>query len=143
LEFVGGRSMQPSLNPNESSWRDMVVSNCILKYNVKRGDIVSLRSPIDPSTNLVKRVIALEGDTVQTLVPYYKETVVIPKGKIWVEGDERFHSEDSNHFGPVPLGLVRSKIAFVIWPPSRIGLIKDRTEHIKWRENRVQKVSNM
>ena len=38
-------------------------------------------------------------------------------------GDEPFHSEDTNRFGPVPQGLVDSKLSFIIWPVDRIGPI--------------------
>ena len=44
------------------------------------------RSPIDPKILLVKRIVALEGDTVKTLPPYPDAVVTIPPGHVWVEG---------------------------------------------------------
>jgi inner membrane protease subunit 2 len=38
-------------------------------------------------------------------------------------GDERHHSDDSNLFGPVPVSLINSKLAFIIWPMDRVGPI--------------------
>jgi inner membrane protease subunit 2 len=38
-------------------------------------------------------------------------------------GDERFHSDDSNLFGPVPCGLLNSKLAYILWPTDRMGPI--------------------
>ena len=78
------------------------------------------RSPEDPGRVLIKRIIAMEGDIVQTLPPYPDKEVRIPEGYVWVEGlamqhlsafphltytplqgDEHFLSADSNRFGPV------------------------------------------
>ncbi|THH33666.1 hypothetical protein EUX98_g547 [Antrodiella citrinella] len=83
--------------------------------DVKRGDVVALKSPSDHKL-IVKRIIALPGDTVKTLPPYPDQEVVIPEGR-----DEPFKSEDSNYFGPVPLALMDSKLAFIVYPPSRFG----------------------
>lgn len=33
--------------------------------------------------------------------PYPVKIVTIPEGQVWVEGDEGFHSLDSNSYGPV------------------------------------------
>lgn len=66
------------------------------------------RSPLDPETVAIKRVIALEGDVVKTRKPYPIEIVTVPEGQVWVEGDEGFHSIDSNCYGPVITGPFRS-----------------------------------
>lgn len=48
---------------------------------------------------MTKRIIALPGDTV---LPLRKdEAIPVPAGHAWVEGDEAFHSRDSNSFGTV------------------------------------------
>ena len=50
----------------------------------------------------------------------YKDAFVrVPPGNCWVEGDHHGHSLDSNIFGPVALGLVKSKAKCIVWPPSR------------------------
>ena len=48
------------------------------------------RSPQDPRRILIKRVIAIEGDTIQTLPPYPDAFVTIPNGNVWVEGKQFF-----------------------------------------------------
>jgi len=48
------------------------------------------RSPQDPRRILIKRVIAIEGDTIQTLPPYPDAFVTIPNGHVWVEGKRFF-----------------------------------------------------
>lgn len=125
LKFVSGRSMQPTLNPDDSTWRDIVLFdhfsiNWLQDY--KRGDIVALKSPHEGKL-IVKRIVALPGDTVKTLPPYPDVEVRIPEGHAWVEGDEPFRSEDSNYFGAVPLGLIQSKLSMIVWPLNRIGPI--------------------
>lgn len=50
---------------------------------------------------IVKRVVAVEDDVVQTLPPCSDAEVRVPEGHIWVEGDESFRTLDSNTFGPV------------------------------------------
>jgi signal peptidase I len=71
-----------------------------------RGDVVVLTSPLDPERIAVKRVVGIEGDRVQTrhhpdYPPYPEKWVVVPKGNVWVEGDEGFRGIDSNVYGPV------------------------------------------
>lgn len=81
-----------------------------------------LRSPSDPEKLLAKRVIGVQGDTIIPRDPKYpKEKALIPRNHLWVEGDNQFHSIDSNNFGPVSQGLVVGKVTNVIWPILRFG----------------------
>ncbi|KAF8735040.1 hypothetical protein AX14_002854 [Amanita brunnescens Koide BX004] len=121
---ITGRSMQPTLNPDSSARKDIAVFDRMSMQRwrpCQRGDIVALRSPFDPTRTLVKRIVAMEGDIVKTRPPCPEPEVSVPTGHIWIEGDESFHTEDSNLFGPVPLALVDSRLAFLIWPISRFG----------------------
>ncbi|XP_035746801.1 mitochondrial inner membrane protease subunit 2 isoform X1 [Egretta garzetta] len=145
---VEGASMQPSLNPGGRKASDVVLLNhwSIRNYDVQRGDIVSLvlltfdpstkgeqiggeseetekdvtlaKSPRNPEQKIIKRVIALEGDIIKT-IGYKKKYVKVPHGHIWVEGDHRGHSFDSNAFGPVSLGLLHARATHILWPPQR------------------------
>ncbi|OSD04357.1 LexA/Signal peptidase [Trametes coccinea BRFM310] len=159
VKAVRGRSMQPTLNPDDSTSSDIVLFDSFsIKFlqQYRRGDIVALKSPTD-SKLIVKRIVALPGDTVKTLPPYPDAEVRIPEGHAWVEGDEPFRTEDSNRFGPVPLGLVQSRLACILWPPDRMGALgkpsvvrrdapvgspewrkgKAELEREKWRNSRV------
>lgn len=154
---VQGVSMQPVLNPEFSEaelWKernnwslfplklrrffrsDIVLVNrwLIRNYDLKRGDIVILISPENPDEVLIKRLIAMEGDTVKPLWPYanLEKTLLIPKGHCWVEGDNHAMSLDSNTFGPVPLGLIIAKATHIIWPVSRFCKLES-----KYPEERV------
>ncbi|GEM06282.1 mitochondrial inner membrane protease subunit 2 [Rhodotorula toruloides] len=132
---VSGRSMQPTLNPDSSMLvKDWVVLNRLArvatsvgeKDQFKPGDVVAVKSPTEPYTLLIKRLIALPHTLVRTLPPYPESTVRVPAGHCWIEGDERFHTRDSNTFGPVPLGLIESKVEWIVWPPSRWGRVQSR-----------------
>lgn len=115
---VDGVSMQPALNP--TSEPDYVFLNrwAVRFYEVTRGDVVSLLSPKNPDRKLIKRVVGLEGDIINTL-GYKKPFVRVPEGHCWVEGDHTGHSMDSNLFGPISLALITAKASAIVWPPSR------------------------
>lgn len=131
---ISGMSMTPTFNPGTTTKsKDIVL---VQKYNIKteatsstlnsssiqHGDIIMFRSPMDPERLLTKRVIGVNGDTVQPRKKSYpKKEVKIPRGHFWVEGDNAMHSIDSNEFGPISRGLVVGKVVFVLWPPSRFG----------------------
>lgn len=55
----------------------------------------------------------------------------MPRGHCWVEGDEGFHSRDSNAFGPVsPIVADHRRLADVDSPQIPLGLIDGRLEAI-------------
>ena len=72
--------------------------------------------------------------------------VKVPPGHCWVEGDSEAYSRDSNSYGPVsvppppppvtvialvdvrsqiPLALIDSRVAWIIWPRDRIQRVED------------------
>ncbi|KAL0273300.1 UNVERIFIED_CONTAM: hypothetical protein PYX00_006002 [Menopon gallinae] len=102
-----GNSMEPTMKDN-----DIILLNKRNKYSPQRGDIVIIRSPNDPMKLLCKRVIHLPGDMVSR--QGYRGT--LPQGKIWLEGDNYEHSNDSRVFGPVPKGLIIGKVTRTLWP---------------------------
>jgi len=124
VKTISGRSMQPTLNPEPLIWRDIALFerwSIQTGMKVQRGDVVALRSPTDPKDLLVKRVVAIAGDVVQTLKTYPSPEVAVTEGQVWVEGDEGFHTTDSNQWGPIPSALIDSKLVFVLWPWTRYG----------------------
>jgi mitochondrial inner membrane protease subunit 2 len=113
LAPVNGPSMVPTISPtfHETGTRDIVL--LIKRHhdpetrNLQRGQIVGFRPPHDPEKISIKRIVAVEGDTVFTKprhAPsrrYPERKVVIPKGHVWVEGDNWRMTRDSNDYGPV------------------------------------------
>ena len=76
------------------------------------GDVVVAQSPTNPHQYVCKRITALYGDRVKN---GWTETKV-PKGHVWLEGDNRSNSTDSRSYGPVPAFLIKGKALFRIFP---------------------------
>jgi signal peptidase I len=111
---------------------------------VRRGDIVVFRSPKEPTLDLVKRCVAVGGDTVQVVdqqlyingkpvndssYALHKESgfleappvrdnfgpEVVPAGQYFCMGDNRDNSYDSRFWGPLPAHLVKGRALFIYW----------------------------
>lgn len=96
------------------------------------------RSPNHPEKLAIKRIIALEGDVVYTRAPCPHPAVQIPISHVWVEGDNRDKSLDSNSYGPIPISLIQGKITHVLLPWKSSGPIhwrqfKGKTRVIRGR----------
>ncbi|GAB4821340.1 hypothetical protein N2152v2_008386 [Parachlorella kessleri] len=77
------------------------------------GDVVIARSVQNPRHVVCKRVLGLEGDVVN--IPSSSRwglgrTVKVPKGHVWLQGDNFNNSTDSRHYGPVPYAMVRGRV---------------------------------
>ena len=98
-------------------------------------------------TSYIKRVIAIEGDKVEIkdgkvyinneLLPekYLAEGVktevtgvfnnfIVPKGCVFLMGDNRSGSMDCRNFGCIPVEKIESKVVFRFWPFNKIGPTK-------------------
>lgn len=124
---VSGSLMAPTFNPaTEHTKKDVVL---VQKYNLKladslqRGDVIMFHSPLDPGKLMTKRVVGVQGDII---IPrsksYPRSQALIPRNHLWVEGDNAFHSIDSNDFGPISQGLVVGKVVSVLWPLGRFNV---------------------
>ncbi|TSM20269.1 Mitochondrial inner membrane protease subunit 1 [Bagarius yarrelli] len=56
---------------------------------------------------------------------YVGELVAVPRGHVWLEGDNLQNSTDSRSYGPVPYGLIRGRVCFKLWPPHSVGTLDD------------------
>ncbi|SCV03686.1 LAME_0H12420g1_1 [Lachancea meyersii CBS 8951] len=119
---IEGKSMRPTLNPSDKTHTDWVLMwkwGAKNPANLRHNDVVLFKSPSDPQRVYCKRIKGVQYDTIQTRHPYPRAIVTIPRSHIWTEGDNAFHSTDSNEFGPVSTGLVLGKAVAIVWPPSR------------------------
>ena len=110
----------------------------------QRGDVIVFIYPLDKSKDFIKRVVAVQGDTIRIVnkklylngseVPdphaVYKEDTVfaaeaqkrdnfgpvtVPEGCLFVLGDNRDRSLDSRFWGVVPLEDVRGRAFIIYW----------------------------
>lgn len=137
---VYGSSMEPSLYTDQ---RLVVEKLSYRLHEPQRGDVVVLRLPERGPELLIKRVIALPGETIeiregQVTVngavlpePYLSQQtrgqygpVQVPEGEIFVMGDNRGASNDSRVFGPVSQSRIVGRAWVSYWPPGDLGLIE-------------------
>lgn len=135
---VEGTSMEPSLHDGE-----FVVVNRIA-YRLgqpERGDIVVFHPPLDPERRFIKRIIGLPRDMIQVLdgtvyvngeslsepyilaPPLYSGQWEVGEGEVFVLGDNRNNSNDSQNWGSVAWDEVIGKAVVVYWPLNELGLI--------------------
>ncbi len=117
-----------SMLPNLAETGEVVVEDCLTYkfWPIQRGDLVTLKSPLDPSRIICKRVLGLPGDIVCVdptgrLAPS-TEHVIVPKGHIWIMGDNATYSRDSREYGPVPMALVQARLAYRVSLASFLNL---------------------
>lgn len=133
-------SMEPTLFQKER----LLVNK--LSYKIgepQRGDIVVFHYPNNPAEDYIKRIVGLPGDKVQIIrgdvvvngqvadEPYIAEKYSpatlgewqVPNGSLFVLGDNRMHSSDSQEWGFVPLENVVGKALLVYWPLERIQMV--------------------
>ncbi|GFR90781.1 mitochondrial inner membrane protease subunit 1 [Elysia marginata] len=116
-----GKCEDVSMEPEIQDGDLVLITPFSVNYNlIKKGDIVFCRSPKNPRSVICKRLIAMEGDTVYNDEKGFEEYV--ERGRVWLEGDNKEFSIDSRSFGPLPYGLMISKVSLRLWPLSRFGI---------------------
>jgi inner membrane protease subunit 1 len=106
--------MLPTFEPTGEIAIESIISHRLAPQSLARGELISLKSPINPNRIICKRVIGLPGDTICVdptgLKASTTEHVFIPKGHIWIAGDNTSCSTDSRDYGPVSAALIRGRI---------------------------------
>jgi signal peptidase I len=163
---VEGQSMEPTLRHEEYllidklsylRWDNTIFAalfpptdgnrpRYLLGAGPQRGDIIVLHPPADPDTrDYIKRIIALEGETVEIKAgdgvyingvrldePYIKEIpdyteppYTVPAGHVFVLGDNRNNSSDSHIWAQPGLRIdqIVGKAWIAYWPRELWGII--------------------
>ena len=141
-------SMIPTLKIGDK----LFVSKYIYRFHApQRGDIIVFKYPEDPKKDFIKRLVAVEGETVEIrdgkiLVDgkvlddpktfgkfvYYNhgpygdpgQGTLVPKDSFFVLGDNSGNSTDSRFWGFVPKKNLVGKAIFRWWPLTRMGKIR-------------------
>ena len=150
--IVDGQSMEPTLQNADNLWVEKI-SPKLGSFKVGSIVTVNVPEEIRSQYNLeknpiIKRVIALSGDSVEVKdgkvfvngkakdEPYLKGAVTepvgkpefskltVPKGYIYVLGDNRGNSADSRIIGPVKKSWVVGKVLVRLFPFNKIGFVK-------------------
>jgi signal peptidase I len=137
--WINGPSMEPMFNPNSNPDLPQTTDRILVQSlafptrraaetepgtvpgsDLRRGQIVVFRTPLDPNKIAVKRIVGIPGDRVQPLPGYGggDGPVVVQYNHIWVEGDvdNREKSMDSNWYGPISQHLVLGKVVLLLEP---------------------------
>lgn len=151
--YIPSESMEPTLEKGD---RVLVNKLSYDFHDVRRGDVIVFQLGDeevgqDGIRDLIKRVIGLPGDTIETREgavyvndrrveePYLDEGTitgdptassnpsiprqVVPDGHVFVLGDNRDNSADSRYpaRGPIPLGDIVGRAFVLVWPPADMG----------------------
>ena len=130
-------------------WEDRDGEHVVYPFGEpERGDIVVFEPPTASDKPYVKRVIGLPGETVGfhdgfvyidgvRLDEAYLDGPItecdgarfceytVPKGHVYVLGDNRDNSSDSRGFGPVDVNAIIGEAVFTNWPLDAIGPVSD------------------
>jgi signal peptidase I len=119
----------------------LIESEIVRVGQPERNEIVVFVSPVDHSTDLIKRIVAVGGDTIEIRNKvvyvngqpiedshaYFEDPHVnqnqrdnygptkIPDGKFFVLGDNRDRSYDSRFWGFADVDTVKGKATFIYW----------------------------
>ena len=151
ITFVGQRTVVygMSMSPTLENGDQLVIEKITPKIGaIKRGDIVTIyiHGMLDEGKDfLIKRVIAIEGDTVKiekgkvylngealsedyirgdyTYEERLTSEITIAKGQVFVMGDNRLKggSNDSRSLGVFDIKAIRGKAIFRWFPFSKFG----------------------
>lgn len=133
--------MEPTLSDGDN----LLVEKLSSRFGwLNRGDIIVFKSP-ESDRQLIKRLVAFEGDKVEikdgkvyvndeiflTGLSDEPETpqgpdpafnsLVVPEGYVYVLGDNRAFSLDSNDFGPIDKKWITGKAIFRFYPFDKFG----------------------
>jgi signal peptidase I len=136
--FVPTVSMEPTILVGDRVLADRLT---VRFSDPEPGQIIVFRSPRVEGEDLIKRAVAVEGDTVAVRegrlwvngepqeesylrderIDGAMDEIQVPEDHFWAMGDNRNNSGDSRIFGPVPYENILGRAFFIYWPPGRLG----------------------
>ena len=131
----------PSMEPNLYRGNRVVLEKVSYRLHPpRRGDVVIANRPGD-EVALIKRVIALPGETVEVrgghvfidgqaieepwVTHFGGRTyppLLVPPDHVYILGDNRPNSRDSRAIGPVPMSTIKGRVWLVYWPFDQVKL---------------------
>lgn len=136
FEYLGdfvvcnGPSMEPTLYSNDILLTERISAKL---SKVSKGDIIIAKCPTNPRIHVCKRVAGVAGDKISIQAINSGKVAdgsissdvitYVPKGQVWLEGDNKFNSTDSRNYGPVPEGLVKSRVLCRLWPLNEVKVL--------------------
>jgi signal peptidase I len=130
LYAIPSASMSPTLEPG-----DGILATPYLLASPRQGDVVVFRSPAGNGEFLVKRIVAVPGDLIDSRLgrvriggytltePYLRRQTesgmipaqIVPERSYFVLGDNRAESVDSRAWGVIPEEQIVARARVVIW----------------------------
>lgn len=133
---IPSESMEPTLRPGDH----VLVEKLSYRFDSpRRGDLVVFKTPGGGPLS-VKRIVGLAGDRVaiedgvltidgkpqdepyvdlRRMDSVYFGPVAVPRGEVFVLGDNRSDSTDSRDYGAVPRPALIGRVLATLWPVRR------------------------
>lgn len=143
---VDGTSMDNTLHDSDILGIEKLIAN---SNNLKNGQIIAFNAHNDDNDIFVKRIIGIEGDKIMISDGYLylngvkqneeyvtpgvtypgkfienDTEIIVPKGKVFVLGDNRQVSMDSRNFGFVDIDDVIGRIVIRFYPFDDVKIFK-------------------
>ena len=128
IHRVDGPSMRPTLNPDESKFRDWILVRQLIypqQELIPLGKIICIKHPKKERGYLIKRLVA-NHDAEEDIekdpsIKIKTNSKTIPKGYCWIESDSGQGFLDStSYLGPISYKDVIGPVLCILWPPNRI-----------------------
>lgn len=137
---VDSSSMEPTIEVHDR----LIVEVITPRDTIAVGEIVTFRSPDDDGPDLVKRVVAVPGDTVEFREGYFYRNgnpspapglppiahgsknylLKLAPNQYYVLGDNRANSHDSEDFGPIARSMINGRVFYRYSPRTRMGTVQ-------------------
>ncbi|CAG8696413.1 1679_t:CDS:2, partial [Ambispora leptoticha] len=105
--------MGPSMLPTFNEIGDVVAQEHISPRLglLEIGDVVVCVSPTTPGRSVCKRILGMPGDYICVdPTERNRRYLTVPRGHVWLQGDNMSNSTDSRSYGPVPYALIRGRV---------------------------------